>query len=398
MPLLFTRPPDAPPETLDEYRAAGGYEALSKARSSDPEDLIRLVEVSGLLGRGGGGFPAARKWRAVRQAPGDEKYVIANGAEHEPGSRKDGYLITGYPHRVIEGLALAALATGARRAFLYLAEDVDDALRSASRALDDAAPLLADLEVRLVRAPGTYVAGEETAALSVIEGGGPWPRPKPPLPVQAGLRGRPTLVNNVETLAMVAAIGRVGLEAWGRGVMLCTLDDSFARPGVHEVPLGTTLRTLVHEIGGGTRGGRPVKAILPALSSAFLPASALDVPMTHDEVRAAGSTLGSAGVSVIEEGSCVVERALEIARFFQLAQCGQCPPCGMVTSNAAMIVAMLHKGTPVGDHGQLMAQLAAFANRGNCHLPAMAVAPLQSAVTLFPADFEAHARTGRCPE
>lgn len=397
MPLLLTRPAGAPPETLDEYRSIGGYDALAKARSGDPEDLIRLVAASRLLGRGGGGFPTARKWQAVRQAPGDEKYVVANGGEHEPGSHKDRHLMTGYPHRVIEGLALAATATGARHGFLYLVESMEDAIRSCSSALDDAAPLLGDLEVRLVKAPATYVAGEETAALSLIEGGGPWPRPKPPLPVQAGLRGRPTVVNNVETLAMVATIARVGLDAWGDGTILCSLDDSFARPGVFEVPLGTTFRALVHEIGGGTRGGRPVKAILPALSSAFLPAEALDVPMMHDDVRNAGSTLGSAGVSVIEEGSCVVERTLEIARFFQLAHCGQCPPCRMVTANAAMVVAMLHRGTPVGDHGALMSQLAAFASRGNCHLPAMTIAPLQSAMKLFPADFEAHAGTGRCP-
>ncbi len=223
MPLLFTRPPDAPPETLNEYRSAGGYEALSRARSGDPEEVIGLVEASGLLGRGGGGFPAARKWRAVRHAPGDEKYVVANGGEHEPGSRKDRHLVAGYPHRVIEGLALAAFATGARRAFIYLVEDMEDAIGSASRALDEAAPLLGDLEVKLVRAPATYVAGEETAALSLIEGGGPWPRPKPPLPVQAGIRGRPTVVNNVETLAMAAVVARVGLEKWGRGVMLCQL-------------------------------------------------------------------------------------------------------------------------------------------------------------------------------
>lgn len=398
MALLLTRPSDASPEWLAEYLADGGYQALAKARAGSREEVVRVVRESDLRGRGGAGFPVARKWELGLAAAGPDKHVVVNGGEHEPGSRKDRFLVASYPHRVIEGAALCAFATGASSIVLYLIEDMTDAIEAARRAIDEAtaAGHLEGLSVRIALAPTTYVAGEETAALEVIEGRKAWPRKKPPYPGQAGLHGQPTTVQNVETLAWVPGIVRNGPEWFRPGAMVCTLDESFARPGIVEVPLGTTLRALVDDFGGGTRGGRPVKAILPALSSAFLPASALDTPMTHEALRAAGSNLGCGGFSVIEEGACVVERALQIANFFKASQCGQCSPCRMETATIAAVFTKVAAGE-AGDYLGQVEKITTFARgKGNCSLIEMAAAPALSALRLFPADFEAHSRTGRC--
>jgi NADH-quinone oxidoreductase subunit F len=399
MAFLLTRPRDADTEQLADYAASGGYEALAKARAGSPEDVIGALRDSDLRGRGGAGFPAYRKWEMGRAAEAEHKHVVVNGGEHEPGSRKDRFLVARYPHRVLEGAAICAFATGAKSIVLYLIEDMTDAIESAKRAIEEAASAghLAGLSVSVALAPTTYVAGEETAALEVIEGRKAWPRKKPPYPGQAGLYGQPTTVQNVETLAWVPGIVRHG-AAWFRpGAMLCTLDESFAKPGIVEVPLGTTLRSLVDDFGGGTRGGRPVKAILPALSSAFLPASALDTPMTHEAMRAAGSNLGCGGMSVIEEGTCIVERASQIADFFKASQCGQCPPCRMETATIAAVFQRAVSGE-AGEYRAQVEKIAAFTRgKGNCSLIEMAAAPALSALRLFPADFEAHATTGRCP-
>ncbi len=268
MALLLTRPPDAEPEWFDDYLSFGGYAALSQARAGSPDAVLEAVRASGLRGRGGAGFPAWQKWELAQASSSPAhptKHVVVNGGEHEPGSRKDRFLVARYPHRVLEGAALCAFATGASSIVLYLIEDMADAIGAARRAIDEAtaAGHLAGLDVKVALAPTTYVAGEETAALEVIEGRKAWPRKKPPFPGKVGLFGQPTTVQNVETMAWVAGIVRHGPAWFSPGAMLCTLDDSFARPGLVEVPLGTTLRALVEDHGGGTRGGRPVKAILP---------------------------------------------------------------------------------------------------------------------------------------
>jgi len=397
-PLLLTRPLDANTERLADYRAFGGYAALEQARRGAPEAVLEVVKASGLRGRGGAGFPAWQKWELARSQEAPRKHVVVNGGEHEPGSKKDRFLVARYPHRVLEGAALCAHATGASSIVLYLIEDMADAIAAAQEAIAEAraAALLEGLDVRVALAPTTYVAGEETAALEVIEGRKAWPRKKPPYPGARGLYGEPTTIQNVETVAWVAGIVRHG-EAWFQpGAMLCTLDESFARPGLVEVPLGTTLRELVEGFGGGTRGGRPVKAILPALSSAFLPASALDTPMTHEALRAAGSNLGCGSVSVIEEGACIVERAVSIATFFKAEQCGQCPPCRMETATIAAAFQKAAAGEP-GDVAAQVQKITAFTRgKGNCSLIEMAAAPALSALRLFPEDFAAHAAAGRC--
>jgi len=372
-----------------------GYTALAKARAMGAEAVIAALAAADLRGRGGAGFPAARKWELARAAEGSVKHVVVNGGEHEPGSGKDRMLVAQYPHRVLEGAAICALCTGATSIVLYLIEDMHDAIEAAQRAIAEAP--LEGFEVRVVLAPTTYVAGEETAALEVIEGKKAWPRKKPPYPGQAGLYGQPTTVQNVETLAWVPGIVLHGPDWFRPGAMLCTLDESFARPGIVEVPFGISLERLIADFGGGTRGGRPVKAILPALSSAFLPASALSLPLTHEALRDAGSNLGCGGFSVLEEGQCIVERALQIAEFFKAEQCGQCPPCRMETNTIAAVFQKVATGQP-GDYVAQLEKITAFARgKGYCSLIEMAAAPALSAVRLFPEDFASHARTGLCP-
>jgi NADH:ubiquinone oxidoreductase subunit F (NADH-binding) len=432
VPLLLTRSPDAPPQTLAEYRAAGGYAALAKALGKAPanapartassalakapghapgkapgndtggalaaDDVLHAVADARLHGHGGAGFPTARKWELARAATETPKYVIVNGGEHEPGSRKDRLLLTQYPHTVLEGAALCAYATGASTIYFYLIEDMTAARASVQAAIADAraAQLVGDLEFEITLAPATYVAGEETAALEVIEGRKAWPRKKPPYPGQVGLFGKPTTVNNVETLAFVPGIVRNGPAWFGAGAMLCTLDESFKHPGVVEVPLGTSFRALIHDIGGGTRGGRPVRAILPAMSSAFLSASALDTPMTYPDVRRAGSNLGCGGISLLEDGQCVVEKLVAISEFFMREQCGQCPPCRMETNTLAAILRKVVAGDP-GDYRAQIVKIAEFTRgRGNCNLIEMAAAPVLSALAHFPDDFEFHVAHGRC--
>jgi NADH:ubiquinone oxidoreductase subunit F (NADH-binding) len=423
--VLLTRPPGSLPETLDEYVAAGGYEALRKAVTSlSPADVVRIVAESDLRGRGGAGFPTGRKWELAAASEVSPKYVVANGGEHEPGSRKDRLLLSEYPHKVLEGIALCAYATGASEAWLYLIEDMTDAIESARIAIAEAraAGLLGEripghtertqaaaesafsLEVHVVTAPTTYVAGEETAALEVIEGKRAWPRKKPPYPGQSGLWGKPTTVNNVETLAHVPAIVRHG-PAWYRGLgvegaagtMLFTLDERVLRPGVYEVPFGATFRRLFFDIGGGPRSGRSIRAFQPALSSAFLSADHLDLPMTFKDVKEAGSGLGCGGVRLLEEGECLVERTQEIAQFFTREQCGQCPACRMETNTLAAVLGQVREGK-AGDYAAQIEKITSFTRgKGYCNLIEMAAAPVLSALQLFPGDFEHHARLGTCP-
>jgi NADH-quinone oxidoreductase subunit F len=396
VPLLLTRAPESEPETLEEYRSIGGYGALEVAHARGPEAVIEAVTAADLRGHGGAGFPVGRKWALARAAAGEPRFVIANGGEHEPGSRKDRHLVTFYPHRVLEGAALCALATAATTVWLYLIEDMMEAIASARHAIREAheAGLLGGLAIEVALAPTTYVAGEETAALEVIEGRKAWPRKKPPYPGNMGLFGKPTTVNNVETLAHVPAILR-GAKGAGQ-TMLFTLDERAVRPGVYELPLGATFRELIYGCGGGPRSGAGIKALLPALSSSFLTGDHLELPMTPDAVKAAGSGLGCGGVSFIEEGECIVERVLEIARFFMREQCGQCAPCRMETNTLATVMKQVQSGE-TGDYQTQVDKITSFARgKGFCSLIEMAAAPVVSALHHFPDDFSHHANTGTC--
>ncbi|MEM7204937.1 MAG: NADH-ubiquinone oxidoreductase-F iron-sulfur binding region domain-containing protein [Planctomycetota bacterium] len=402
--ILLTKDRAAGPQTFAEFRAEGGLLALETALAAAPEAVLAALESSGLRGRGGAGFPAAVKWRLAASQPGPDKYVLANGGEHEPGSDKDKHLVEHYPHKVLEGMVLCGFATGASRGYLYLIEDMAAPLAAAEHAiieLRDAGWLGADIggrgfafDIEIHRAPTTYVAGEETAALESVEGRPAKPRAKPPYPGESGLFGKPTTVNNVETFAHVPYLLRHGAAHYRSigtadcpGTMLFTLGQQVLRPGVYELPFGSTFRQLLDGCGGGLRSGGEVRAILPALSCAWLGAEHLDAVMDRATLRDLGSSLGCGGVTFIESGDDVVARALDIAQFFMDEQCGLCPPCRMQTNQAVHVLRGVAAGKGPG-YAEKLEKLTAFARgKGRCSLIEMAAAPLMSALRLFEADF-----------
>jgi len=404
-------------ESLSAYRGRGGYEALGKALQASPEELIKIVSDAGLRGRGGAGFPTGKKWQFTREAPEQPRYLVVNGGEDEPGSKKDRVLLENLPYLVLEGAILGAYAIGATKIYLYINAQYDAATQSINDAMAEAknAGYLGknilgrgcDLDIEVTAAPHNYVAGEDTAVIEVIEGKKAWPRQKPPFPVTVGLFGKPTLVNNVETLANVAPIVLHGAD-WYRkfgtaessGTMIFSLNDDVNRPGVYELPFGMPLRYLIEECGGGMKSGKKIKAIMPAApSSAFLPAGKIDTPLDPNSMRDAGSALGCGVVRLIPEGTCIVEEVLKISEFFTAESCGQCPACRMETSTLTMML----KKVQAGQGGQPILEqfgkiLAFNKGKGFCSLIGMPGPPIESALKLFSADFEAHLTTGKCPE
>ena len=403
-------------EGLKEYLARGGYEALTKAVKSTPEEVIKIVSEAGLRGRGGAGFPTGKKWAFTRECSEQPHYLVLNGGEDEPGSKKDRMLMEFLPHLVIEGVILSAYAIGASEAYLYINANYAEATKSITDALTEAKNtgywgqnILGskfNLDIKLVPAPHNYVAGEDTAAIEVIEGKKAWPRQKPPFPVTVGLFGKPTAVNNVETLANVAPIILHDAD-WYRkfgtpdspGTMIFSLNDDVNRPGIYELPFGIPLRYLIEECGGGIKGGKKIKAIMPAApSSAFLPLDKIDTPLDHNSMRDAGSGLGCGVVRLIGEGTCIVEEVLKISEFFTVESCGQCPACRMETNTLTALLKKVQQGQGGAPILEQFSKVLAFnKGKGFCNLIAMPGPPIESALKLFPADFEAHLATGKCP-
>ena len=394
------------PEGLAAYEASGGLAAWRSVVASQRlgEGLIDEIEASGLRGRGGARFPTATKWRiaATHDHP-DGAVVVANGGEHEPGSRKDAWLVEHRPFAVLEGMLLCAMATGARTGVVYLIEDMAGPIAAATDAIaaletacviGSSAPF--PFEVSVFRAPTTYVAGEESAALDAIEGGTGKPRKKPPYPGESGLHGRPTTVNNVETLAHVPWIVRHGAAAYAqlgtehsKGTMLFTLPDVVARPGIYEAPFGVTYRQLIEgaEFGGGIADGRQVRAVLPAMSSSFLRADQLDEPICYEGLRALGSSPGCGGIHLVLEGDDVVAKILDIGQFFMAEQCGQCSPCRMETNQIVHVLQAVRAGKGPG-YAEKIRKVTDFARgKGFCSLIEMAAAPVLSGLEVFAADF-----------
>jgi NADH-quinone oxidoreductase subunit F len=402
-------------ETLDAYRSRGGYQALTSVLKASPEEVLQRISDAGLRGRGGAGFPTGKKWALTRECAEQPHYFVMNGGEDEPGSKKDRVLMEFLPHLVLEGAIIAAYAVGATKIFLYINARYDAATQSISDALAEAQnggycgqKILGsgfNVHIDIVPAPHNYVAGEDTAVLEVIEGKAPLPRQKPPFPVTVGLFGKPTSVNNVETVANVAPILLHGVEWYRRfgtpespGTMIFSLGDDVKRPGIYELPFGTSLRHLIEECGGGTRDGKNIKAIMPAApSSAYLPADRIDAPLDPNSMRAAGSALGCGVVRVISAGTCMVEEVLKVSEFFTAESCGQCPACRMETNTLTMLL----KKVQQGQGGQAILEqfgkvLAFNKGKGFCNLIAMPGPPIESALKLFPDDFAAHLNTGHC--
>ncbi|SJZ85785.1 NAD-dependent formate dehydrogenase flavoprotein subunit [Marinactinospora thermotolerans DSM 45154] len=336
------------PESLDDYRAHGGYAALRQALRLGPAGVIREVVESGLVGRGGAAFPTGRKWEATARQPASPHYLVCNADESEPGTFKDRVLMEGDPFSVIEAMTIAAYATGAEKGYLYIRGEYPRALSRLENAIARARGrnLLGrdilgsgfDFDVEIRRGAGAYICGEETAVFNSIEGRRGEPRSKPPFPVERGLFGRPTTINNVETLVNVLPIMLMGGPAYARigtggstGPKLFCVSGTVSRPGVYELPFGATLRDLL-ELSGGVAEGREIRAVLlGGAAGAFVRGDELDIPLTFEGARAAGATLGSGVVLVLDDTVDLASILVRIAAFFRDESCGQCAPCRVGT-------------------------------------------------------------------
>jgi NADH-quinone oxidoreductase subunit F len=365
-------------------------------RPFSPDDILERLGASGLRGRGGGWFPAAAKWRAVR-AEGGVPFVIGNGAEGEPGSIKDRHLMGHRPADVLEGLEIAAQALGATEAILYLKGSFAAAAAALEAALR-ARPWTHGVTVRIHRGHDTYIAGEETAVLESLEGRRPWPRPKPPLPSAVGLHGRPTLVQNVETLARVPTAVR-DPEAFRREERtLVSLWGRVRRPGVYEVPLGTPLVRLIDEQGGGCLGR--LRMILPAGPSAPpLLADQTETPLDPEALRRAGSALGTAAILVVDDSVCPLSVAASAAAFFERESCGQCPPCTVGSASLSRALRAIEAGQARGQDVAAAREVAGFmAGHGYCAHSRTAAAVARGFLERLPGVVQAHIDARRCPE
>jgi NADH-quinone oxidoreductase subunit F len=400
---LLRRVGQVDPSSLGSYRAAGGYEMLRRAVGLGPQGVLREVKDAKLLGRGGAAFPTAIKWEAVAANPVQPHYVICNADESEPGTFKDRVLMESDPYALIEALTVMGYACEAAHGFIYIRGEyplAEARLRHAvaqARARGFLGPdvmgkgFAFDIEVR--RGAGAYIAGEETALINSLEGKRAEPRNKPPFPAQSGLFGKPTAVNNVETLLSVLEILRVGGPAFAAigtsnstGTRLFCLSGCVERPGLYEYDFGVTLGEVI-DAAGGVRGGRPLQAVLlGGAAGSFVGPSALDMPLTFEAVRAAGTTLGSGVVLVLDDTVDVVALLRRITQFFRDESCGQCVPCRVGTVRQEELLARLAAGTP---RGSVATELALLDDIGSvardasiCGLGQTAISAVQSAVKL----------------
>jgi len=354
--------------------------------------LIERLLASGLRGRGGGWFPTGRKWQAVRAERG-RAFVVANGAEGEPGSIKDRFVMTARPRQVIEGLALAAHAVGAEECLIYLKGSFERAAAALEASVLD---FSSDLRIDVRRGEEGYVAGEETAILETLEGRRPWPRPKPPLPYAVGFAGRPTLVQNVETLSLVPAAIQDPEAFRTRQTTLVSLWGTVRRPGCYEVVLGTPLERIIDEHGLGTTDG--VGMIFPGgPSGAPLSPSQKGTPLDPEALSAAGSALGTGSILVIGQSACPISVGVSLARFFEREACGQCPPCTVGTKSLSRVLQQIEEGEARPGDLQTLAEVAGFmSGHGYCAHCKTASAAVGGLLSRFKGDVELHLK-GPCP-
>jgi NADH-quinone oxidoreductase subunit F len=395
---------------LDEYKAVGGYGVLEKARGMTREAVIEEISNAMLRGRGGAGFPMGRKLSLVQppEAAGKPTYVVANADESEPGSFKDREIMSRVPHRFIEGCLISAHAIGSRHVFIYIRGEYLAEYEVLKSAADEArgAGLLGDVTLVIHRGAGAYICGEETALLDSLEGKRGQPRPRPPFPPVAGLYDAPTLINNVQTLANVPIILELGAEEYKKigqetspGTVVYSLSGNVERPGNYELPLGTTLRELIYDVGGGIPGGRSLKAIIPGGSSVpvFTP-DEIDTPADFDSIQKAGSFLGSAAIIVVDDRVCMVQLALRAEKFYMHESCGKCTPCREGTRWMVRLLEKIESGqAELADLDLLRGICNRIEGRSLCALGDFAVWPVRSYIDKYREEFEAHIDEGGCP-
>jgi len=405
------------PESVEAYTAVGGYASLKRAlMEMTPEAVLEAVEKSGLRGRGGGGFPTGRKWRFCREAPGEMKYIICNGSEGDPGAFLDRAVMEGDPHAIVEGMAIGAYAIGARQGFIYVGHEYPLAATRLRRAIAQAKnqgflgekilgrPFSFNIQVR--RGAGAYVCGEETSLIAFIQGNIGEPRTRPPYPPQKGLWDQPTVINNVETWANIPVIidkggdwfAAIGTKT-SKGTKVFSLAGRVKNPGLVEVPMGTPLRQIIFDLGGGLKKDREFKALITSgPGGGVLPKQFLDVPVDFESFQEAGGNLGSGSMVVMDEACCMVDVARYFLNFSFEESCGKCTPCREGTKHLREILTEITKGNGKEEHFTLMEELCAtMAGASLCGLGQSAVNPLLSTLKYFREEYEAHIREKKCP-
>jgi NADH-quinone oxidoreductase subunit F len=415
-PLISKRWGIADSQKIEVYRRHEGYAALERAlKEMTPQSIIEEVKKSNLRGRGGAGFSTGMKWSFVPKDSAKPKYIICNADESEPGTCKDRPLLEMDPHQTIEGTIIAGRAIGARRGFIYVRGEYRYVQEIVDRAIEEAyaAGFLGqnilgsgfDFDLCTHTGAGAYECGEETALMESLEGKRGYPRIRPPFPAVVGLYGCPTIINNVETLSSVPAVIREGGEAYaGRGTpknggtRLVAVSGHVNRPGIYEMPLGFNMKRFLEEVAGGVRGGRKLKAIIPGGSSCpLLRADEIDIPMDYDSLAKAGSMLGSGGMVVVDEETCMVDLARRIMQFYAHESCGWCIPCREGTSWLRRMLDRFHAGAGRAEDIALIGELAKnMLGRTLCPLGDAAALPTISIVAKWKNEFEGHL-SGRCP-
>ena len=405
------------PENIEDYIVNNGYEALAKMFTEmTPQDVIAELDKSGLRGRGGAGFPVGRKWSFVSGAEGSPKYVICNADESEPGTFKDRLILEGDPHSIVESMIISAYAVGAREGFIYIRGEYPIAYHRLENAIQQAREygLLGnnifdkgfDFDLHVHAGAGAYICGEETALIESIEGKRGEPRARPPYPPTYGLWGKPTLINNVETLANVPPIIRNGAE-WYRqvgtdsspGTKVYTILGNVNVTGLIEVPMGITVREVINIYAKGMKNNATFKLVQTGGSSgSIVPASLQDTPMDFDSFQKAGVSLGSGALLICDDSNCVVDLARVLMQFFRFESCGKCTPCRIGTQHAYEILTRISEGTAdIGELDEILKLADSMEKLSNCGLGQTAGVPVRDILKHFRAEVEAHIKLGVCP-
>ena len=405
------------PEDIDSYISRGGYEATKKVLTTmTPQETIEVIKASGLRGRGGAGFPTGVKWDMAIKAPGPVKYLICNADEGDPGAFMDRSVVEGNPHAVIEGMIIGAFAIGAPYGYVYIRAEYPLAVERLHLAIRHAKErgflgknILGkgfDFTIKVKLGAGAFVCGEETALIASIEGKRGQPRAKPPFPVQKGLWGYPTIINNVETLANVPYIMRKG-AAWyasmgtekSKGTKVFALTGKILNSGLIEVPMGIPLREIIYDIGGGIEGGRKLKAVQTGgPSGGCLPASIVDTPVDYESLGKVGSIMGSGGMVVLDETDCMVNVAKYFLEFTKSESCGKCVPCRVGTKRLLEILTRITEGRGREGDIELLENLCDDVKTSSlCGLGQTAPNPILSTIRYYRDEFEAHIYEKRCP-
>lgn len=405
------------PEQIEEYIAVGGYEALAKAVTTmSPEDVIEEIKKSGLRGRGGGGFPTGMKWQFAKASVSDKKYIICNADEGDPGAFMDRSVLEGDPHKILEGMAVCGYAIGADEGYIYVRAEYPLAIKRLRIAIEqaEAMGLLGEnifgsgfsFKLHIKEGAGAFVCGEETALMASIEGKRGMPRPRPPFPAVAGLWGKPTNINNVETFGNVAAIITNGADWYAgfgteksKGTKVFALTGKINNTGLAEVPMGITMREIIYDIGGGINGGKKFKAVqIGGPSGGCLPESMLDLSIDYDSLTAAGAMMGSGGLVVMDEDTCMVDVAKFFLNFTQSESCGKCTPCREGTKRMLEVLTRITEGQGREGDIELLEELARnIKETALCGLGQTAPNPVLSTLKYFRHEYEAHIKEKRCP-